>query len=187
MSAVAPILTNVAILPAIVTAWNQEDYSGTMVYSFVFFASCAYHLCRGELLCPATFDEHKMLDYAAVYTSISWVMANIGIKRAKYHVTMFVFYQAISLAFILSRASEATLPVVGIFIPSVIAVIKSLYSGQKMFKDDRWAVATCVSIGIGGCLMFFAPADTYYWSHSAWHVFAMLAICFAQRATFELR
>jgi hypothetical protein len=171
------VFSNVALVPAIILLSRIGDPISAYLLIFTLVSSSLYHMCRAGALCLFDYGHHRLLDYISVYLSITWILTRLATQgNFQLHVFAFIIAFTLTLFAAVAGMNFAWLSVLGIGLPSVIAITHALIARKRLFYNTPWAVATFVLAIIGGAMIFFAPKDWYGWAHSLWHVFVMLSV-----------
>jgi len=187
LGAVLNVGSNIFILPAVALSVWRRDYASALIYTHVFIASNLYHMCRAGLLCAYQFEKHQMTDYLFVYRAIVWTLTRLSVRSVREHIILFVFFTAVVYFAVEAKVSDLALPVLGIGLPLLVALLISCTMHRPVFRNDVWAGITFALMGVGGAFMFLADAPDYWWAHPMWHLFSMTASFTAELATFGVR
>ena len=171
------VFSNVALVPAIFLLAVKGDAISAYLLIFTLASSCLYHMCRAGALCLFEYKNHRLLDYIAVYLSLTWILTRLATQgNFRLHVFAFVVSFSLALFAAVSGINFGWLSVIGVGLPSVIALTHALIAHKPVFYHTGWAIATFVLSIVGGALIFFFPRTNYGWAHALWHVFIMLSV-----------
>ena len=174
------ILSNLALLPSIALATHRGRMATAIALVSTFVASVSYHTCRAWNLCVMELQWAIATDYLFVYWSMIFILTSLGLRRHgtvyfELHVYLFFVIMAPTAFAIMAHVHFSWLPVFGIGVPIFVTVAVSFKTGNRLFYNKPWTVATFLLAGAGGVCMFAAPQRFYFWAHTLWHVFSMLA------------
>ena len=185
--AIALVLSNLAIVPAIWLAYRKMLYVETTILLVVMAASTVFHVCQVGWFCFGV-EPHalQITDHFAVYTaliwfSLYWVGAAERTRTALTIATMILALPVI-ITFIGTLVSGAFVIALAIVITlSALACIVSA-NGGLVINCGAFA-ATVILLGLGVVLHvvggdFGGDNWKYPIAHTLWHVFAMVALFF---------
>jgi len=172
------ILSNLALVPAIWLLVRRGRMASAFALSATFVASVLYHMCRAWHLCFMDFEWAVATDYLFVYWAIVWILTSLGLRRHgivyfELHVFLFFVLMTPIVFAIMAHVRFSWLPVFGIGVPVFVMVALSFKTGNRLFYNKPWTIATFVLIVLAGVFMFVMPARYYAWAHSLWHMCAM--------------
>jgi len=178
----ALVLSNLALLPAIVVSLLNNLFPEAIVLSVLLFTSSFYHICQSGFACLYPFDALQIADHFYVYTVVVWItLFFIGLKLRFRFIIAFIIQAALFPAVIVYLHSWA---VAGILIGSLVVVVILILSlTMSDFPKIDWLDLTTVILLIGGGFGLHVYAGdpgspNYAVSHSIWHILSMIAVFF---------
>ncbi|KKM01734.1 hypothetical protein LCGC14_1791470 [marine sediment metagenome] len=199
---VALVLSNLAIVPAIVKALWLQQIPEAAVLSVVLVVSSVYHVCQAGFACvlDIEFETLQLADHFFVFSALMWiVLLFVGIEL-EFRVALFVWLQLLLLPLLLEfMRNEWFGPVaIGVVVVLVVLLLALVVRGVPHFNRTNMLIAA-VLLAVGFALHLLAgdplpptrAADggdgepelvsqpRYSWFHVPWHVFAMAAVYFA--------
>lgn len=176
------VLSNLFLLPAIIWSIFKNNILDTTILIIVFVASTIYHLCLAEWVCVSTQWESQLSDHAMVYILMMWIYISLWdislvARTAFIYIVIYLLY-----LFSVNAVSNwlFAISLIWFFIAFAIFRIALYQFNEKIFGMDL--ILTIISIILFGIGLFMhiwggSPSSTnYWWTHSLWHVFAMLGI-----------
>lgn len=181
------VVSNVAILPAVVLAWRRREYDGCLLLFKLFWSSSLYHFCQSGFWCLFSFKTLRIVDYVSVFAAVSWMflfVARVG-PRWRGGLVVFIVMQLLSLQLQYgTRWYLALLGVATIGIPTSIAyavISCGTTTTTTTLARDGAALLAAIVLAVVGFVFYFVEGepdtnDTYPYTHGAWHVFAMFSL-----------
>ncbi len=192
------VISNIALLPAIIYAFYLKLIPETSIISVVFIISTVYHLCQAGFICLLTIDfvTFQFSDHFFVYSLLVWiVLYAIGLPL-EFRFAIFIWIQALLFPLLLEFKNTWWF---GGFIIGFIVLITVLLLSLIIRAIPRInifsLIAAVILLGIGFALHLIGGDPTppshdqqhlkneeddinhkYVWLHSLWHIFSMLAI-----------
>lgn len=182
------VASNAALWPAMYLSTRRGKMAKSLVMLWTFLASTGYHTCRAWALCYTAFRLSRIGDYLFVYMLIVWILTSLGLRRhgvvyIELHNFLFFLLYGPTMFAVLAEVSTAWLPIVGIGVPVLVTVAFSYKTGNRLFYNKPWTIATFLLVIAAGLFMFIMPTRDYWWAHSIWHLCAMLAALTEELAT----
>lgn len=181
------VLSNLFIVPAIIESLYAREEDSAIVYFNILIASSLYHSCRAGFVCVIAYIDHRKLDYLFVYFAVMWTLTT-GLGKShtipyRIRLVVFNFFFLPMAILIIGNYEGHAVQIVGGLLPGISMYIIAKHYGVPLFRRWGWALAAIVLGGIAGLFMFAMPYNTYEWSHSVWHIFAMLALLCLKKST----
>lgn len=178
------VLSNLAILPALLYSIQYKLIPELTILFIVFVISSFYHLCQTEFYCIIPdFKTHQTADHFFVFTALIWVILYAFAIPLKYRISLTFIFQALILLPLIFYVNLDWLSALFIgFIITILIFIFALITQQfpKFNIYNFLIVFILITVGL---ILHVIGGDTsssfYSWTHSAWHIFSMLAIYFA--------
>jgi hypothetical protein len=173
----ALIVSNIALFPVIALASYKKVYTLACFFSCLFCASSIYHVCQANFYCFTTFHNHQVIDHFFVYSTFIWTLFYFLKMSLELSICILIVFQLILILCIMKWIESWALA--GIIMGTLLIltiVILLIYGPPKFDKIDL--ICALILIGIGFFLHVWAgdPGDSRYpFSHSLWHVLAMLS------------
>ncbi len=192
----ALILSNLALVPAMIALANRGDLAGGVIFLSTFIASVLYHSCRAEFFCVMDPLMHVTTDYLFVYRAIVYSVVVLPFRPLKSLPDALVVFTLYSLLVdpvyftVLARAPFATLPIFGIAVPFAVTFAYTLVEAKyreggkrrRFFARRGWALIGAVLAVVAGAFMFALPESWYGTAHTMWHICSMSAAYCMTRA-----
>lgn len=167
-------VSNLAILPGVAYAALHGDWATVILFTHTFVASNLYHMCRAGFLCLYGFKSHQRTDFVFVYRSVVWVLSHIATRTRREQVAVYFFFSGPAFLAIEATGGDHPLsPVVGVCLPVLFAIVLGVARRRRMVTSVWLALLGGGLMGAGSVLLFFAPAEAYWWAHPLWHVLSM--------------
>ncbi|XP_064467289.1 post-GPI attachment to proteins factor 6-like isoform X2 [Ornithodoros turicata] len=179
-------LSNLVMIPAMVLAYVRHHYLECVVYTAAMLASTFYHMCDAELspLCVVPLEVLQFWDFMLAIAAF-WItllaIAKVPEKVRSVSATLGVLAIAAVVQYDRTSLAAFALPVtVGISIV-LISWARQCYALRTCYPHRCvWLLSITPGFlltGTGAALYaFFETRSNYAYVHSAWHVFAGLAL-----------
>lgn len=185
------ILSNIAMLPAIIYAWFRRLYAETALLITVATVSFLYHACQGNFFCivrETSFGEQKFVilqntDEFFVNITIIWfVMYFLNVPRDVEFAVVFTIAPILLISILSNTANTLYILIGAISVAGIVAFSYSLILNRK-FRFSYIPAFIALFLLIGGSLFFYfandpGTSDNYSSFHATWHVLLMLAVAF---------
>jgi len=181
------VLTNAAILPALVYTFVRHLYIESAILLAVFVASSAFHICQVGWFCfGVTLSSLQLTDHFIVYTALVYFSLYLVQAPLEARAALTLGVQAFLLPVI---AAYLTTTFANIFAVALVAAVALaalafvLTLGGKVRFDPR-SVMLAVMLLAGGVVLHVTGGDfgddnhAYPAAHSVWHVLAMVSLYF---------
>jgi len=177
------VLTNLVLVPAIAIAlWIGRDLVTATVLFLMFVVSTLYHVCEAGWWCLATCDTQQAADHIMVYTLVFWIFL-VGSTRARDVQFALLLINVASLVLFVAVTTQTSffgLLYVLFFIAWVI--VEYVGFGIPPRPYGIGLVLIAIALAAVGLAPFFVGGDpgdaNYWWTHSLWHFFVILAVIF---------
>jgi hypothetical protein len=177
------VITNIVLIPAILIALliGRDLVTATILF-MMFLVSTFYHICEAGWYCMVPLDTLQASDHIMVYTLVFWVFL-IGTTR--YRDIQFSLLLVNTAALVVFVAVSTHTAFFGAFyVAFFIAWIIVSYAGfgipPKPYGIGLLLIALMLTLF--GLIPFFIGGDpgdsNYWWTHSLWHFFVILAVIF---------
>lgn len=178
----ALILSNLAMLPAIIVSFYYSLLPEAFVLIVLLFVSSIYHLCQSGFLCIYSFTSLQVADHFYVYSILIWItLYFVGLNLQCKFIIFFVIQAALLPAVMIYLHSWILTGVVIAVLVVVALVVLGFFI--KDFPVIDWLDIIIVFILLGGGFsLHYVSGDpgspNYPAGHSMWHILSMLAIFF---------
>jgi len=177
------VLTNLVLIPAILIALciGRDLVTGTILF-LMFVLSTLYHICEAGWYCMVSFDTHQAADHLMVYTLVFWVFLMGTTRYRNVQFSLLLVNTAALVLFV--TVSTQTFFFGFLYVLFFIGWISVSYAGfgipPKPYGIGLLLIALGLAlIGLAPFLVGDDPGDSnYWWAHSLWHFFVMLAVIF---------
>lgn len=176
------VCSNLALVPAIVVAFNRQLIPETTILICMILVSSIYHFCQAGFVCIWNFQTLQIWDHFTVYTTLMWmVLYFLGITT-KQKVTFFMTYITLLIPLVLIYMHSWYLSIALLCGIGFISLVVMIFYLKGFPKCDWFDLFTAAVLIIGGFFFFIYSGDpgsrNYWWGHSLWHICAMFAIFF---------
>ncbi len=188
------LLSNLALLPAIVLSFRYRLIPETSLMLVVFVASVLYHLCQVNFVCilDLQFKTLQFMDNFFVYSLLTWIILYfIGLNLAD-RFSIFIWFQILVFPLVLEFMNTWWLAaLIIIFLIFVILfIILLIIRKLPRFHYGIFGVGMLlVLVGFGFHIIGGEPTQPkgeitpegqhYAIYHSIWHILVMLGVYFA--------
>jgi hypothetical protein len=179
---IALILTNLALIPAIVLAIVYRLFPEVVVMTVLMFTSSMYHICQSGFYCIYLFDSLQVSDHFYVYSTLIWMTFWFVGLKLKFRFILFFIIQSALLPAIISYLHSWLLT--GILIAALVVIVLLILSiSFENFPKLDWLDVLVVIGLLGGGFYLHVYAgepgsQTYPVAHSIWHVLSMISLFF---------
>lgn len=177
------VLTNIVLIPAIAIAlFIGRDLVTATLLGISFVVSTLYHICEAGWYCMVSFDTHQAADHVMVYTLVFWIFL-VGTTRYREVQYSLLLVNVASLVLFLAISTH-TFYFGLLYVVFFVAWIVVSYAGFGIPPRpyDIGLITIAVLLALTGLAPFFVGGDpgdsNYWWTHSLWHFFVMLAVIF---------
>jgi predicted membrane channel-forming protein YqfA (hemolysin III family) len=177
------VLTNLVLIPAIAIAlFIGRDLVTATILFLMFLVSTLYHICEAGWYCMVSFDTHQAADHMMVYTLLFWVFM-VGTTRYRdVQFSMLLINTAALVVFVTVSTQTAIFGALYVAFFITWLIVSAAGFGIPPKPYGIFMLLIVVVLALVGLVPFFAGDDPgeskYWWAHSLWHVFVMLAIIF---------
>ena len=179
------VLSNVAIVPAILYAHIRHLIPEMALLTAVLAASTAFHMCQVEWFCfGVELRELQIVDHFMVYTALVWFslyFAGVA-ERPRTGITIGVApVMLVAIVHFIGTLMDGAIIVALVLVLTVLALTYAFYA--RGGPPVAWG-ALVVSMGLLAAGVFlhvfggdFGPSNVKYpVAHSIWHILSMLAL-----------
>ena len=185
------VLSNVAIIPAIVLAVFEELYDLASLFASLATVSTLYHLCQSDFYCIFISDikgEQKyrlmqLMDEFLVSITIIWLVMFFLEIRKKIAISFLFLYIPVFLVTLLGDYSN-TLLILGISITILIvsAVICAVIENNGLHISIKATIIAVILMAVGFAIFYIGgdPGITSQYNsfHGTWHVLLLMSMYF---------
>jgi hypothetical protein len=174
------VLSHFAIAPALALSAARRLWPEFFVLSAMTVVSTLYHLCQTGAGCVMPFSVMQTSDHFFVYSALAWLTFYFTDAKLIHRFKAFVVYQAFLVPFTLNYMHSWWIIMAAVGLSSILALaLILLYVKRLPACDWKDLVIAVALIGSGATLHVYGGdpgTKKYTWSHTVWHVAAMLAI-----------
>lgn len=175
------VVTHIFLLPAIVYALIRRMPVDATVLSMLLLASSLYHSCLAGWFCEISLSDHRVADHTFVYVTITWLFLTMaaGMRMdVRYSILLGIVF---ILVFFNEHLFESFAFAAILFATFLLYGLVGLFwIGLPLRRFDvifGFVILVLVGAGFAMHLVGAKPSSpNYWWAHSLWHVFAMIAI-----------
>lgn len=176
------ILSNLAILPAVLYTLKKGLYIDSSILIIVFIISSTYHTCQSGFFCIVQFDSLQKVDHFFVYQAFIWISLYIVNVPINHRIVLLLFFHMLLLPFTLQYIGSwwlAGITFGGIALTCIITLSFFYWEQPILSKFDFMFAMTLLGSGFYLHVIGGAPGQSNYWLwHALWHMFAMFAVLF---------
>ncbi len=176
--------TNIAIVPAIIHAIQEKEYASAALWFVIGSISTFYHICQAEFYCLTSFDIHQISDHFFVWSGGFWALLRFIGFPLPLRLAIFFVVQALLLPALMSWKENWWFGV--IIVVAMLWTLGLFFERFLHYHRNKVVYYSNLIVAITLLLVSFAfhlsasdvSTHFYAWTHSIWHVYAMLAIYF---------
>ncbi len=174
------VLSNLVLVPAIILALYFRDLVTATILFLMFIVSTLYHICEANWYCMVSFFGHQTADHVMVYTLLFWVfiVGTTRYRNVQFSMLLINIASLVVFAVVTTQTFYFGILYVAFFIAWVIVSWAGFGMPPKPYDIGLIVIAVVLaSSGFGLHLAGDDPGDSnYWWAHTLWHLFAMVAV-----------
>lgn len=181
VAGLALILSNLALVPAIIYAAYKQYVTELVFLVLLFTSSTTYHICQADFGCVFTMRALQTTDHFMVYSTLVWITLFFLRLPLVTRICLLIIAQVPLLPALVDFLDNWWIAVALVGYLVLIGIISMVV--MKRFPTTNlidFYVAVLL-LGVGFFLHVFAGtpgSENYGTLHTVWHVLAMLALFF---------
>ena len=175
------VVTHIFLIPAIVYTALRRMPVDVTVLTMLLLASTLYHSCQAGWFCETSLSDHRVADHSAVYIVLVWIFLSMA-AGIRMDVRYAILLGLIFLLIFFNERLYQSFVFAAILVTALIlyALVALCFIGLPLRRFDViFGVCILALFGTGFALHLVGSdpsSPNYWWAHSLWHVFAMIAI-----------
>lgn len=178
----ALVLSNLALVPAILHSIWMFYMTEAFVLSVLMFVSSFYHCCQTDFFCLTSLTSLRVCDHFFVYTTLIWVTMFFLEMHLTVRLIVLILIQPFLLPVLIDDIGSWWIAIGLVITLTIFSIIYMVVVLERFPKFDILdLISAAILIGVG---LFFhiwsgdPGSSRYTWAHSIWHLFVMLGIFF---------
>lgn len=181
VGAVLLVITHVFLIPAIVLVAYRGYPVDVTVLLMLLVASILYHVCLAGWHCEVSLSDHRVADHSMVYITLTWLYLTFcaGIRLdVRFSVLLGIIFLLIVFNERLFRSFVFAGLLLAFFV--LYAIVALFWIRLPLRRFDLIFACMVLGLFVAGFVLHLIGGDAndknYWWCHSLWHIFAMVAI-----------